>query len=90
MVTHIRLITYKGVQYLCRDVGCDDFDRAKINRQIVASRMFTTAYQMVENWLATSPLSRPFPSWVPIGRLPSGGRVHSSYDPALEVVKNGS
>ena len=71
----IRIID--GHRYCCRDVGCDDLERARYNREIVARRMFTTSYQEVEYYLTHTPLHRPLPLWIPQGQLPQVGKHES-------------
>jgi len=58
----IRII--KGICYHCRDVGCNDFDRAARNRLLVSNGLFTTAYQFVENWFEHAPLGGRLPRWL--------------------------
>lgn len=60
-----------GKRYRCRDLGCDDLDRARRNRLIVANKLFTTFYEQVESWFRHTPLSQPLPLWMPLGELPS-------------------
>ena len=61
---------------LCTDIGCDDFDRAEYNRFIIKNGLFTTFYELMENWLLNTPPSRPLPSWMPFGDIPrANGRT---------------
>ena len=63
-----------GKRCLCVDVGCDDFDRAAFNRYIIKNKLFTTAYILVENAIAHTPLKQPLASWIPRGALPQVGK----------------
>ena len=70
-------ITYRiidGVLCCCKDTGCDDFDRAEFNRYIIANKLFTTGYILVEEALAHTPLSEILASWIPQGELPQVDR----------------
>jgi len=68
----IRII--KGIRYRCRDLGCDDLERAAQNRLMVANQEHTTAYRMVEDYLTHTPQNKPLPSWIPLGELPDVDR----------------
>lgn len=48
-----------------RDVGCDDFERARLNREMVSNKLNTCAYVRVENALAGLPVSGELPDWMP-------------------------
>lgn len=56
------------------DIGCDDFEKAEYNRYIIKNRLFTTGYQLVEDWFAHSPLNSPLPDWMPRGKLTQVGK----------------
>ena len=65
-----------GIYYHCHDIGCPDFDRAEYNRFIIKNGLFTTFYELMENWLLNTPPSRPLPSWMPLGDIPrANGRT---------------
>lgn len=64
----IRIIN--GKRYRCRDLGCDDLDRARRNRLIIANKLFTTFYEQTESWFRHTPLGSPLPLWMPLGSLP--------------------
>ena len=53
---------------------------AACNRIRVKYGLFTTAYLMAENWLKSSPPSRPLPSWIPRGELPKVSENEASYN----------
>ena len=50
-----------------QDIGCPDFERAKLNREIITNKLYTSAYTEVENALAGS---SELPDWMPKGNLP--------------------
>ncbi len=58
-----------GELYLCKDIGCDDFDQAKRSRELEGNYAATTGYQQVESALAHTPLNKPLPLWIPRGEL---------------------
>ena len=73
---HITIRNIDGVYYHCVDIGCNDFDRAEHNRFIIKNKLFTTFYELMENWLLNTPPSRPLPSWMPFGEIPkANGRT---------------
>ncbi len=53
-----------------RDIGCDDFEKAARNREMVAQKRNISWYLMVETFLRGWPLTKPLPSWIPLGRIP--------------------
>ena len=53
-----------------QDIGCPDFERAKLNREIVANKLYTSAYIEVENALAGLAVSSELPYWILKGNLP--------------------
>ena len=71
---HILFRVIDSTCYSCIDTGCSDFDRAEYNRYIVANRLFTIAYQMVENAVRGTPPGKRLPSWIPRGELPQVGK----------------
>lgn len=66
---HEVLRAINGTLYRCRDIGCDDFDRAARNRLLISSRLFTTAYQFVESYLEHAPLRLHLPRWLEEGGI---------------------
>ena len=73
---HITIRNIDGICYHCNDIGCNDFDRAEYNRFIIKNGLFTTFYELMENWLLDTPPSRPLPSWMPLGDIPrASGRT---------------
>lgn len=53
-----------------RDIGCEDFNRAKQNREMVTNKLLIKGYLDVEWALKLTPIKQPLPSWVPQGDLP--------------------
>ncbi len=72
--THIVLRVIDGKAYLCKDIGCDDFDQAARNRVIVSEKLFITFWLAMENVVRNTPLSCHLPSWIPLGQLPQIGK----------------
>ena len=79
-----------GLVYRCYDVGCDDFERAKLNRKIIKESLFATGYKLVEEALRRTPLGKPLPSWITLGELPVVGkkdwRQNSGGNHGLEML----
>jgi hypothetical protein len=73
MSNHIKIRWIDGVRWVCRDIGCDDFDRAAENRQMIKQGLFARAYEEVEDYLRRAPVTRRLPKWVPVGSLPEVG-----------------
>ena len=71
MKSNEKIKIINGIRYRCRDLGCDDPDRARRNRLIVANKLFTTFYEQVESWFKHTPLHSSLPPWMPLGELPN-------------------
>lgn len=56
-----------------RDVGCDDLDKAARSRDKVKNRLYTIAYEQVENYFTHTPLTKQLPLWIPTDELPVVG-----------------
>ncbi len=56
------------------DLGCNDFKGAARNRRMVKWKRNIVGYLEVEAILKNTPLSKPLPSWVPVGNLPKVGK----------------
>lgn len=67
MKQHITRRKINGKWYSFQDIGCDDFDRAKRNRE---ARLPTTFYDKVEKAVRGTPLTSRLPLWIPRGELP--------------------
>ena len=52
------------------DIGCDDFERARRNREIISKKLYTYAYIQVENALKGFPVFEELPYWMPKTDLP--------------------
>ena len=78
--------------YLCQDIGCDDFERAEKNRDIIKNRMFTTAYEYFERLLKSTPRGHAFPKTIPLGQLPqvdqSDWQENSGDDTGLTILES--
>jgi hypothetical protein len=66
---HITTRLLNGVPTNFVDVGCDDFDRAELNRDIIKTNSFIEAWLRYESALAHTPANQPLPSWIPCERL---------------------
>ena len=77
------------------DCGCDDFDRARLNRDIISNKLYTWAYVKVENSLAGLAVFGELPYWMPQDsrnvRTNKGRRIFiipaDEDDPAWENVR---
>jgi len=65
-----RRVIINGLPYIARDIGCPDFSRARLNREIVKKKLFIEWWQAMESALSRTPKGAPFPSIVRIGRIP--------------------
>ena len=52
------------------DVGCDDFDKARRNRELIAQGKNDEFYKQLESWLRHTPRNQPLPNWISKGRVP--------------------
>ena len=71
---HIICRTINGIRYRCKDIGCDDFDRAEYNRYIGEHNLFLAGYLAVEEAVKRTPANQPLASWIPRGELLQMGR----------------
>ncbi len=53
------------------DVGCDDFEKAALNRERIAKKQNVLGYIEVEIALKGCPFGKPLPKWIPQGKLPT-------------------
>lgn len=70
-----------GVPTVCTDIGCDDFQRAKENRERIASGYASRYWDWLDHALQRTPIGKPLPPWVPQGDLPSVGRERRTSEP---------
>lgn len=49
----------------CIDVGCDDLEKAKANRERVANKVSTEWWEEMEERLSKIPLANPLPKDIP-------------------------
>lgn len=52
------------------DAGCDDFAKAKANRERVARNYGGAVYDQVQRSLEAIPVTAPLPKSIPVGELP--------------------
>lgn len=52
------------------DIGCDDFDKARRNRERIEQRKNIEFYKQVESWLRHTRRDQPLPAWITKGRVP--------------------
>lgn len=66
------MVSYKivnGHPWRCTDIGCDDFEKAKANRERVATTKQKEWWQRMETAITKTPFGQ-LPWWVPRGELP--------------------
>ena len=56
------------------DIGCDDFEAAARNREMVKEKRNIIAYLEVESAIAHTPRGQPLATWIPRGELTFVGR----------------
>jgi len=56
------------------DIGCDDFERASVNRLMVERGENLAGYKQIESVLKGWPHRKPLPGWITPGKLPRVGR----------------
>jgi hypothetical protein len=71
MTLHYTLRLIEGREVQCLDVGCDDFDRAALNRDMVKNQRYIQGYLEVETAVTKTPLGRALPTWITEGFVPS-------------------
>lgn len=60
------------------DIGCSDFERARLNREIISKKLYICAYVRVENALAGLSFSGNLPYWMPQNSLQQmGGKARA-------------
>lgn len=60
----------EGVPCLVTDLGCDDLERAALNRALVESGVWSSAYEEIRRALSGVAQGAPLPRGVPRGSLP--------------------
>ena len=89
----------KGKTYCCLDTGCENFDRAALNREIVNEKKFISGYLQIEEAVSKTPLGQGLPYWISCGELPvvsksiwrnfSGGHIEDTDEEFRKVVVGG-
>ena len=98
MKVHEIIRIVNGVRYRCRDIACDDFDRAEENRYMVKHNLFAFSHSEVKSWFAHAKSSQSLPAWMPRGELPqargsdqfSGGQEEPIGEGGFLVVNGGA
>lgn len=71
MIQRVTLRLIEGVWYECFDVGCPDFDRAEVNREMLRTGHHPNGsdinvwWRRMEAAIAGTPLALPLPKGVP-------------------------
>ncbi len=80
MKTHDVQRKINGVWYNCQDVGCDDFDKAAVNRKRIARKENITNYLLIERAITKVQFGYGTPSYtdsegvrrpIPISEIPT-------------------
>ena len=59
-----------GVLYTCYDVGCDDWGRARANRERGMTEEQKDYYRALRTAVGLTELGARLPKWVPMGKWP--------------------
>lgn len=85
---HVVRRVINGKNYLCKDVGCDDFDSAERNRGMVARKENISGYIQIEAIVKAWPSRKPLPYWIPQGDLPQVGKGENIHRYGMHEVND--